>query len=99
MFNFFDYEVFEALELYEWERRTILNCMNNILSELRAPDDEFTGHMLRLGIGQLLSYCRRFYDRQFGENNQKNNSSNKDNGRIRGTQATATSSAEYSKQF
>ena len=41
-----------------------------------------------------------FYDRQFGENSQNNNnSSNKDNGRIRGTQATATSSAEYSKQF
>ena len=41
-----------------------------------------------------------FYDRNFGENSQNNNnSSNKDNGRIRGTQATATSSAEYSKQF
>jgi AraC-like DNA-binding protein len=65
MFNFFDYEVFEALKLYEGERRTILNCFNNILSELRAPDDEFTSHMVRLGIGQLLSYCRRFYDRQF----------------------------------
>lgn len=65
MFNFFDYEVFEALELYEGERRIILNCFNNIMAELRAPDDEFTSHMLRLSIGQLLSYCRRFYDRQF----------------------------------
>ncbi|MBP5508752.1 MAG: AraC family transcriptional regulator [Prevotella sp.] len=65
MFNFFDYEVFEALELYEGERRTIMNCFNNILAELHAPDDEFTSHMLRLCIGQLLSHCRRFYDRQF----------------------------------
>lgn len=65
MFNFFDYEVLEALNLFEGERRIMLNCFNTILSELRAPDDEFTGHMLRLGIGQLLSYCRRFYDRQF----------------------------------
>jgi AraC-like DNA-binding protein len=65
MFNFFDYEVFEALKLYEGERRIMHNCFNTILTELRAPDDEFTGHMLRLGIGQLLSYCRRFYDRQF----------------------------------
>ncbi|MBQ5706325.1 MAG: helix-turn-helix transcriptional regulator [Bacteroidaceae bacterium] len=65
MFNFFDYEVFEALKLYEGERRIMSNCFNTILTELRAPDDEFTGHMLRLGIGQLLSYCRRFYDRQF----------------------------------
>ena len=65
MFNFFDYEVFEALKLFEGERRVILNCLNTILTELRAPDDEFTSHMVRLGIGQLLSYCRRFYDRQF----------------------------------
>ena len=65
MFNFFDYEVFEALKLFEGERRVILNCPNTILTELRAPDDEFTSHMVRLGIGQLLSYCRRFYDRQF----------------------------------
>ena len=43
-----------------------------------------------------------FYDRQFNENSQNSNSNNsnsKDNGRIRGTQATATSSAEYSKRF
>lgn len=65
MFNFFDYDVSEALELSESERRVMLNCFANIGSELYAPDDEFTGHMLRLGIGQLLSYCRRYYDRQF----------------------------------
>ncbi len=42
-----------------------------------------------------------FYDRSFGENGQNNNhnQNSKDDGRIRGTQATATSSAEYSKQF
>lgn len=43
-----------------------------------------------------------FYDRRFKENSQNNsnNSNSKDNGsRIRGTQATATSSAEYSKHF
>jgi len=65
MFNFFDYEVAEALELYGTERRVAINCFNNILSELEAPDDEFTSHMLRLGIGQLLTQCRRFYERQF----------------------------------
>jgi len=43
-----------------------------------------------------------FYDRRFSENSQNNsnNSNSKDNGsRIRGTQATATSAAEYSKHF
>ncbi len=65
LFNFFDYEVTEALELTEEERRVMLNCYVNIEAELRAANDELTGHMLRLGIGQMLSYCKRYYDRQF----------------------------------
>lgn len=65
MFNFFDYEVFEALTLKEGERKVMLNCFANINAELHAENDELTGHMLRLGIGQLLSYCKRFYERQF----------------------------------
>lgn len=65
MFNFFDYEVAEALELYESERRVALNCFSNIIAELQAPDDEFTSHMLRLNIGTMLTFCRRFYERQF----------------------------------
>lgn len=72
MFNFFDYEVLEALELYESERRVILNCYSNINAELHATDDVLTGHMLRLGVGQLLSYCRRYYDRQFDTRRLKN---------------------------
>lgn len=65
MFNFFDYEVGEALELTDDERRVAINRFSNIRSELQSPRDEFTSHMLRLGIGQLLTSCRRFYDRQF----------------------------------
>lgn len=65
MFNFFDYKVAEALELYDTERRVAINCFHNILAELQAPDDELTSHMLRLCISQLLTSCRRFYDRQF----------------------------------
>lgn len=69
MFNFFEYKVAEALELFDSERRVIINCFNNIYTELQAPDDELTSHMLRLGIGQLLTCCRRFYDRQFDTKN------------------------------
>lgn len=72
MFNYFDYEVLEALELTEQEKRVIMNCYQNINAELHAPNDEFTGHMLRLGMGQLLSYCRRYYDRQFDTRKLKN---------------------------
>lgn len=65
MFNFFEYDVSEALELYDSELHVILNSFNNLNAELKAPDDDFTSHMLRLGIGQLLTSCRRFYERQF----------------------------------
>lgn len=65
MFNFFDYKVAEALELYDTERRVIISCFNGISTELQAPDDELTSHMLRLCIGQMLTFCRRFYVRQF----------------------------------
>ncbi len=65
MFNFFDYEVGEALELYDTELHVAINSFNNINAELQAVDDEFTSHMLRLGIAQLLTQCRRFYERQF----------------------------------
>lgn len=65
MFNFFDYRVAEALELTDSERKVIVNCFSNIVTELEAPDDELTSHMLRLCISQLLTSCKRFYDRQF----------------------------------
>lgn len=65
MFNFFDYNVADALELYDSERRAAINCFNNINTELQAKNDEFTSHMLRLGIGTLLTFCKRFYERQF----------------------------------
>lgn len=65
MFNFFNQDVFDALELSSEERRVLLNCFANIFAELHAPDDNLTGHMLRMGIGHLLSYCKRFYERQF----------------------------------
>lgn len=65
MFNYFDYDIFEALILTENERKVILNCYANINAELHANNDELTGHMLRLCIGLLLSYCKRFYERQF----------------------------------
>ena len=66
MFNFFDYEDMEPLRINGAEQTVLENCFQNILAELNAADDDLTSHMLRLGVGQLLSYCRRFYDRQFG---------------------------------
>lgn len=65
MFGFFSYDAREALELSAIERGILQNCFANIIAELHTANDHLTGHMLRLGIGQLLSYCKRFYERQF----------------------------------
>lgn len=65
MFNYFNQDVIDALELSSAERHVLINCFANIFAELHAIDDNLTGHMLRLGVGQLLSYCKRFYERQF----------------------------------
>lgn len=68
MFNFFHSDVNEALELSAAERGIILNSFANIQGELQSPRDYMTNHMLRLGIGHLLSYCKRFFERQFEQN-------------------------------
>lgn len=74
MFNFFSHDVNEALFLSQAERGIILNSFANIYAELQTPTDYLTNHMLRLGIGHLLSYCKRFFERQFTErSNQTNN--------------------------
>lgn len=74
MFNFFSHDVNEALFLSQAERGIILNSFANIYAELQTPTDYLTNHMLRLGIGHLLSYCKRFFERQFTErSNQTSN--------------------------
>ena len=67
MFDFFNHEVSSALELSERERGTMINCFENTFSELLQDPDYLTNHMIRLSIGQLLSYCKRFFERQYFE--------------------------------
>ena len=65
MFNFFGRDVTDALVLSDAERGILLNSYTNIYAELQTPADYLSSHMLRLGIGHLLSYCKRFFERQF----------------------------------
>ena len=67
MFDYFNHDVNDALELSKSERGILLNCFSNIYSELITKPDYLTGHLLRLGIGQLLSYYKRFFERQFAD--------------------------------
>ena len=62
---FFSYELHEALHLSEEEIGHVLGIFRHIERELRQRIDEHTPEIVCASIGLLLSYCRRFYDRQF----------------------------------
>lgn len=64
-YNFFSYEVHEALHLSETERRLIYDCYSKILNELKHNIDKHSKTLIVSNIELLLNYCVRFYDRQF----------------------------------
>ncbi len=64
-YNFFSYDVHEALHLSEKEREIILDCFNNIKHELEQPIDKHSKSLIVNNIELFLNYCMRFYDRQF----------------------------------
>lgn len=64
-YNFFSYDVNEALHLSERERQIILECFNKILYELEHAIDKHSKTLIVSNIELFLNYCVRFYDRQF----------------------------------
>lgn len=64
-YNFFSYDVHEALHLSEKEREIILECFKNIKLELEQAIDKHSKSLIVNNIELFLNYCMRFYDRQF----------------------------------
>lgn len=64
-YNFFSYDVFEALHISEQERATVLECFRNIDTELHKNIDKHSQKLITSNIELFLNYCSRFYDRQF----------------------------------
>jgi AraC-like DNA-binding protein len=63
-YNYFSYEVNEALHMSEKEREIIIDCMEKIKLEL-GTTDKHSKTLISSNIELLLNYCDRFYDRQF----------------------------------
>ncbi len=72
-YTFFSYEVCEALHISEQERQIVIDCLNKIDIELRHAIDKHSKNLVVANIELLLSYCVRFYDRQFIMRNKLNN--------------------------
>lgn len=71
-YSYFSYEVNEALHLSEQERQTVVECLQNIESELRRTIDKHSRPLIVSNITLLLNYCMRFYERQFVTRNHIN---------------------------
>ncbi len=64
-YNFFQYEVREALHLSDEERQTIEELRDKIIREYSQNLDRHSQKLIVANIELMLDYCLRFYDRQF----------------------------------
>lgn len=64
-YSFFSYDTSEALHLSERERQLIMQCFEKIKYELEHAIDTHSKKLIVANIELFLSYCQRFYDRQF----------------------------------
>ena len=64
MFSYFNFDYSEAIRLTDMEYGVIKNCFANLYAELNTPKDHLSGQMIRLGIGTLLSYVKRYFEKQ-----------------------------------
>ena len=64
-YNFFSYEVHEALHLSPQEKKIVFECFQKIDYELQHGIDKHSKKLIVSNIELFLNYCVRFYDRQF----------------------------------
>ena len=64
-YNFFSYELNEALHISKKERQIITDLFGKIEYELSQSIDKHSKKLITNNIELLLNYCERFYDRQF----------------------------------
>lgn len=64
-YEFFGYDVNEALFLSEKEEETLIGLFKGIEKEYQSGIDPFTQNIIISQIEVILNYCERFYQRQF----------------------------------
>lgn len=71
-YNFFSYDVNEALHLSEKEKQILTNCVESIEYEYSQNIDNHSQTILVNNIELLLNYCVRFFERQFNTRTSRN---------------------------
>jgi AraC family transcriptional regulator, transcriptional activator of pobA len=64
-YSFFHYDVNEALHISDAEKEMLMDCLSKIEHEYSQNFDRHTNNLILDNLQLLLSYCTRFYDRQF----------------------------------
>ncbi|GAO30679.1 helix-turn-helix domain-containing protein [Geofilum rubicundum] len=64
-YHFFNYSTNEAVHLSDKERLLVLDMFSKMNSELELGVDKHSKKLIATNIELFLSYCERFYDRQF----------------------------------
>lgn len=63
--SFFGYDVNEGLHISDVEKKILEECVHNIDREISGNLDVHSHKLIITNLDLLLSYCKRFYDRQF----------------------------------
>jgi AraC-like DNA-binding protein len=71
-YNFFNYEVHEALHLSESEQQTLTHISKLIENEINERIDNHSQQVLVSNIELILNYSVRFYERQFNTRSAQN---------------------------
>ena len=71
-YEYFSYNVNEALHLSEKEEKVIVSIIENISQEYLGNIDDHTDHVILAQIELLLAYSSRFYQRQFAVRKKDN---------------------------
>lgn len=64
-YTFFSYDIHEALNISDEEKYFILHFFTAIQAELQKSNDKFNEKIIVCHIELLLTYCSRFFERQF----------------------------------
>jgi AraC family transcriptional regulator, transcriptional activator of pobA len=64
-YNFFSYDVHEALHISKHEKQIVIDSFSKIEYELSQGVDKHSKSLIVANIELFLGYCTRFYDRQF----------------------------------
>jgi len=64
-YSFFGYDAHECLHISDAEKHVLEECLRNVGKEISNNLDKHSHNLILTNLELLLSYCSRFYDRQF----------------------------------